>query len=348
MQSLLGQFYTRIRGSQEDIASEGLVYILQRSKGARLAINKILKSDCGIELSDLTYSTQIRGEKLERPDISGFDQSGKETIIFEAKFWSSLTNNQPIAYLNRLKNDSVLVFICPSLRVRSLWDEITKRINATSLNFTMNNESHSIILQNTKYLLIKTWDEILGILRVHLSQENNQSLISDIDQIIGFCEIIDSNTFLPIQDDELSPKIPKRISSYYNLIDKIVDELHKRGKFETTGLHATARRWGYIRYGKVDDFALSFALDFEYWAEFADTPFWIGIKKVAEIEGKIEWIVTEALKISCKNFESISGIKLYYKNQMPYFPLFPLEDTTEDLVIRNISEQILTIMDSVK
>ncbi len=31
MQSLLGQFYNRIRGSQEDIASESLVYILKQS-----------------------------------------------------------------------------------------------------------------------------------------------------------------------------------------------------------------------------------------------------------------------------------------------------------------------------
>jgi hypothetical protein len=31
MASLLGQFYSRIKGSQEDIDSEGLAYILQRS-----------------------------------------------------------------------------------------------------------------------------------------------------------------------------------------------------------------------------------------------------------------------------------------------------------------------------
>jgi hypothetical protein len=31
MQSLLGQFYNRIKGSQEDIASESLTYILKKS-----------------------------------------------------------------------------------------------------------------------------------------------------------------------------------------------------------------------------------------------------------------------------------------------------------------------------
>lgn len=87
MQSLLGLFYSRIRGSQEDIASEGLAYILQRSEAARLAVRKLIKADCGLELSDLTYVTQNVGEKLERPDVSGFDIDGKEVLILEAKFW---------------------------------------------------------------------------------------------------------------------------------------------------------------------------------------------------------------------------------------------------------------------
>jgi hypothetical protein len=53
MQSLLGQFYSSIKGSQEYIASDGLTYVLQRSKSARLAINKIIKSDCDLDFKDL-------------------------------------------------------------------------------------------------------------------------------------------------------------------------------------------------------------------------------------------------------------------------------------------------------
>ena len=53
MQSLLGQFYSSIKGSQEYIASEVLTYVLQRSKSAQLAINKIIKSDCDLDFKDL-------------------------------------------------------------------------------------------------------------------------------------------------------------------------------------------------------------------------------------------------------------------------------------------------------
>jgi hypothetical protein len=81
MQSLLGQFYTRIKGSQEDIASEGLVYILNRSKAARDVIGRIIKSELGLDLPDLTYVSQNTGIKLERPDVTGCDDNGRSKIL---------------------------------------------------------------------------------------------------------------------------------------------------------------------------------------------------------------------------------------------------------------------------
>ena len=47
MESLLGQFYNRIKGSQEDIASESLTYILKKSASARQAINQIVELNAG-------------------------------------------------------------------------------------------------------------------------------------------------------------------------------------------------------------------------------------------------------------------------------------------------------------
>ncbi|MFM7585778.1 MAG: hypothetical protein ACKO6M_02020 [Bacteroidota bacterium] len=127
MPSLLGQFYSRIKGSQEDIASESLTYILQKSLNACQALDSLVLYDSGIVVSDLTYRTQLVGENKERPDISGFDDSGIEKVILEAKFWSALTANQPVEYLNRMPENSVLIFICPALRTRSIFSEVMIR-----------------------------------------------------------------------------------------------------------------------------------------------------------------------------------------------------------------------------
>src|SRR5690606_6132657 len=137
--------------------------------------------------------------------------------------------NQPIEYLNRLKQKSALIFICPTLRVRPVFDELLKRVTSAQLNFTSNRETHSMIFDDDKHLTVKTWNELLGTIKLQLVQANEQLLISDVDQIIGFCNTIDSNAFLPIESEDLSPKYAKRINSYYDLVDKVVSELKKRG-----------------------------------------------------------------------------------------------------------------------
>ena len=71
---------------------------------------------------------------------------------------------------------------------------------------------------------------------------------SDIDQIIGLCSAIDNESFLPLQSEDLSPGIARRNNSYYDLTDKVVDELKKRGFANTRSLKATPQKYGYTRY----------------------------------------------------------------------------------------------------
>jgi len=342
MQSLLGQFYSRIRGSQEDIASEGLVYILQRSKSARLALNRIIKSDCGLEFGNLSFKSQNIGDQLERPDISGIDADGNEVLIMEAKFWAALTDNQPIEYLRRLKPNAVLVFICPTLRVRPVFDEIIRRIKITDRYFTPNLSIHSIPVEENKHLIIKTWDEILGTIKIHLEQDNEKVLISDIDQIIGLCNAIDTKSFLPIQSDDLSPKYARRISSYYDLLDKVVDELRKREFVDLSGLKATPQRYGYTRYLKVEKYGVALNFNMEFWAEIADTPFWLSIK---EIVTPSKWKISAELRRESKTIASVHGFTLHETiNRDLYFALFPLLDKTEDVVINDLTDNIILLL----
>ncbi len=347
MQSLLGQFYSRIKGSQEDIASEGLAYILQRSKSARLAINRIIKSNCNLDFEDITYSTQNVGDKLERPDISGFNNDGKEVLLLEAKFWASLTDNQPNEYLNRLQENSALVFICPTLRVRPVFDELQKRGNTFQANCNSNQETHSIVFNGNKHLLVKTWNEILQTVKIQLVQDNEQVLISDIDQIIGFCDTIDSNAFLPIQSEELSPKYAKRINSYYDILDKVIDELRKRNIADTKGFSSGAHRGGYTRFFKTEKFGAGLSLKFEYWAERADSPFWIFVRD--DISNNAKWVMTDRLRKRSRELASHLNVTAYENNSREIsFALFPLIDKTEDVVVNDLAEQIIKLLNNLE
>jgi len=209
-----------------------------------------------------------------------------------------------------------------------------------------NQETQSIAFEHNKHLIVKTWNEILGIVKIHLEQGNERILISDIDQIIGFCDTIDSNAFLPIQSDDLSPKYARRINSYYDLIDKVVDELKKRKIANTNGLNATGQRWGYTRYLQTDNIAVSLCVQFDYWAAHADTPFWITFK---ELTPEKKWPKTSGIIKECKTVASQLGSTIHESNTREvFFALFPVLDKTEDIVINDLAEQIIQLTTSLE
>ena len=336
MESLLGQFYNRIKGSQEDIASESLTYILRKSAKARLAINQIIELNTGLTLSDLTYRAQNSGDKLERPDISAINENGKEVLLIEAKFWASLTKKQPNEYIKRLKDNSVIIFLVPTLRERVIYEEILFRISQQFSDIERDTENLKIKLnRSNKFILIKSWNKILNTIKTELTQENNQTLISDIDQIIGFCETIDSNSFQPIIDSDLSPEIAKRIISYYDIVDKVVDELKNRNKkVSTKGLQKTPQRFGYVRYFSIESFGMGLFMNMEHWSKYADTPFWLSVVEIRD-----GWKTSEKFNRYCEkiafklnhNFVDMKSVK---------FSLKPKLYETEDLVVDDLANQI--------
>lgn len=339
MESLLGQFYSRIKGSQENIASEGLVYILKNSKAARQAINNIIRNDCGLNLPDLKFEAQSTGKNLERPDIVGRGPDGNKVLILEAKFWSALTDNQPIEYLRSLVDKSALVFICPDLRVRPVFSEIYKRLRSNSILTQRVGDWYLIIPEQNKHLIVKTWSQILEPMKDKLSQENEDDLLADINQIIGLCDIIDKTAFLPIQSEDLSPKYARRINSYFDVIDKVVDDLKGRGMADTNRFRAAGPKYAYVRYFKIDQLGVSFQLRFDYWASVTDTPFWVSFKD--DCSGQ-NWNMSESLMSKAKKTALKLGYEIheYISNEF-IFALPPLLDVTGDEVIKDLANKII-------
>jgi hypothetical protein len=345
MESLLGQFYNRIKGSQEDIASESLTYILRKSIRVRQTINQIININTGLSFSDLSYTTQKVGDKLERPDISGIDENGREALIIEAKFWASLTSNQPNEYLNRFIDNAVLIFLVPTLRVRSIYEEVLIRVNENHADIETDTENRKIRINSDNiHILIKSWNEILNAIKSELLKENNQNLISDIDQIIGFCDTIDKNSFQPIIDIDLSPSIPKKINSYYDIVDKVVDEIKIRSeKVSTKGLIKTPQRYGYRRYFRFGNFGVGLGLKMDLWAVYADTPFWMSVKIISENS----WIITDKFKRKCEKLALQQNLKLIERNDELSFSLKPKLNETEDRVIDDLANQVELICNKI-
>ncbi len=200
------------------------------------------------------------------------------------------------------------------------------------------------INQVNKHIVIKSWNEVLNIIKSELTQENNQTLISDIDQIIGFCDTIDNNSFQPITEIDLSPSIAKKINSYYEIVDKVVDEIKIKNKnISTTGLNKTPQKYGYRRYFSDENFGMGMGLKMDLWAEYADTPFWLSIA-----ENKEYWTSSEKFKRKCEKIAFNFTHKFVEIHNEVFFSLNPRLNETEDILINDLADQIGYIYNEIR
>jgi hypothetical protein len=201
-------------------------------------------------------------------------------------------------------------------------------------NLPYQENKSGFVLANNKQIVIKSWSQVLETIRFQLIQDRNQELLSDLDQIIGFCEIVDKDSFLPIQDTDLSPSIPKRVNSYYLLADKVVDELKRIGFANTEKLNATPQKFGYTRYFHLTTGRdAAFYVHFELWEKNADTPFWLRLYD--SINGK--WCVREQTIKKLKEYAHSKGLTFFETNKREfYLPVYPLQSASEEEVVTNL------------
>lgn len=328
--AVLGNFYERIHGSVEYLASESLNYILNSSDKVTKNLVNMINLDTNSHFDSITFTSQIQGADKEIPDLSGYNKNRKEVIILETKFWASLTKNQPMTYLDRLNANGVLAFICPDLRTISLKTEIENVLNKKDKKFNYIDQDKKIISIENKYILIYTWEHILNCLKNELDNSNFE-ILSDITQLQGLCKRIDTDSFIPITENDLSPEIPKKILSYINIVDKTISKLaaDEEVKLSTSGYKATAVRWGYRRYAQIGNLSISLDANWEYWSKYADTPLWIELFPNSKNSTAVQKLNNELEKKFGKiNFGDPLG--------NPYYPIRLKIGDIEDKVIELI------------
>lgn len=277
--SLLAHLYSRIKGSQEDVATLSLQYIVSQSSALNHEFTRILfRALHGSVGTELNYVCQSVGEKLERPDIAGMDASGKEQILCEAKFYAGLTENQPNGYLDRLKKEGAfgLVFICPAARKITLWSKVLDLCKNRGVETV---DDFCVSVDGVR-MAILTWGEIVESLRHVASSEATESL-PDIYQLEGFCKLMDREAFIPFASEDFGPENAIREERHYQVLDAVFDRLiaDKSLRSSAKGLRATPYRQGYVRYIRVMDHTLSINYDRRLWQSTGseETPFWVEI-----------------------------------------------------------------------
>ncbi len=339
--SLLAHLYSRIRGSQEDVATLALQYIVSRSTSLNAEFSRILynalKSNADYKLN---YVCQSVGENGERPDIAGIDLNGREQILCESKFYAGLTENQPIAYLNRLQQNGAigLVFICPALRKTTLWSKLLELCKDREV---IEVDECCVAVDGVRMAII-VWNDIVESLR-HTASSEAVEVLPDIYQLDGFCKLMDSEAFIPFSMEDLGSDVARKEERFYRVVDELIDFIKKDKSLypSTKGVKATAYRQGYARGIRIREYWIVVNYDRELWLNpsTAETPFWVTIRSGREWK-QYDYIF--------RAFKRVSALEQCIKGGIVYLALYPELYGTIDEIVASMKEQIMMYIDFVE
>lgn len=339
--SLLAHLYSHIKGSQEDVATLSLQYIVSRSAALNQEFTRLLcRALHENDSTELNYVCQSVGENRERPDLAGIDANGKEQILCEAKFYAGLTENQPNGYLDRLQQKDAcgLVFICPAARRVTLWNKLLELCKA---RIVTNVDEYCVEVDGVR-MAILAWGDVIESLR-HAASSAATDMLPDIYQLDGFCKLVDSEAFIPFSTEDLGPDMARKEDRLYRIVDELIDSLKadKTLCTSTKGVKATAYRQGYTRAIRVRGYWITINYDRELWMNSSsrETPFW------ASIRSGEDWKQTDDILRALQRFPAAEKDN---KWGSVYLALYPKLYVTLDEIITSMKEQILKYIDIVE
>ncbi len=285
--TLMAYLIPRLTIQVENAATDALAYILNKSSGSMQALNNLLGEGGAAVRPIARVETQVTYEDGSRPDMAGYDANNMARLLVEVKFWAALLEDQAGAYAQKLEQSgpAVLLFIAPEIRMPTLWNEISRQLGkynelgpARSAPGVQRAKMSGSKLEKKGVeleLVLVGWLRLLDRLEASTADDGVRS---DIRQLRGLAQAQDSQAFLPIHSEDLSPKLGHRLAWYNRLVDAVVDSRGVAQKWmDTQNLRATPQSYGYGRYFRFSGLEGDcwFGVNVRRWANEADTPLWL-------------------------------------------------------------------------
>ena len=286
--TLLGHLATKFQAHPENLATEALAYILNRSVNASKGLHSLLIR-CGANLPlPFMYATQATDEDGAIPDLVASDAHGQVVCIVEAKFWAGLTDHQPVTYIHRLPPDraATLLFVVPSLRLTFLWGEILARCRLAGIpigeEVDPSPEVKTCRVQGRHTLICASWREVLAA--VSSSMFSDDPVIGDITQLKGFTARMDAEAFIPLRSEELTSNMPDRVIQFCQLVDDIAGAVVSAGLATNVGKRSSSTAGAYYQPIAIKGHAAYVQMNCKLWAKYRPTPIWLSIQETISRE----------------------------------------------------------------
>ena len=166
-------------GKKEDVAVEVLGHILSTSEPARAALSDLVVAG-GAPVGRIDrVETQVRGRMGIRPDLAGYDESGREHVLIEAKFTAKLSPKQRKGtYLKRLRDrkrqPAVVLFVAPAERHEMLWTE--KELLNPNIELRPRHQKGTVrsaaVADSACWLMLTSWEALLDRMEAGVSADS--------------------------------------------------------------------------------------------------------------------------------------------------------------------------------
>lgn len=242
---LLAHFAPYLNVGREDVATEALAFILNRSDAGRSVFSDFLTAGASDEPAIAEVTTQHHLPSGAIPDMACLDDRGKVLAFVESKFWAPLTCRQPVYYWKALPADapSVLLFIAPPDRVNegSLWDDLARRLRDKGYLLGETRQGQNLTSapeqDGPRRLMLCSWGLLLDHLARGVGNCDSQASF-EIAQLRG------------LADSVIAGSDPQRDENIKSLIHSVVKRLEQSGWANTDGFGVGAGNgfWGkYMR-----------------------------------------------------------------------------------------------------
>jgi hypothetical protein len=278
--SILAELALRLARSPEDVATEGLAYVLGRSEAARTCVHRLAGGWAPVALRPITlFRSQVGATDGSRPDLQGHDAQGKPVVIFENKFWAGLTPAQPVEYLQRLAaQGGVLCFVAPAGRLPILWPELIQRASTGAAQVGVRRDESELKVAHVgenRSLVIVSWSFLLGQLREALEAQGELALVADVLQLIGLAARMDTSGFIPVSVTDLTAPTARHVLQFCDVVDAAVELLLGKPFASKRGLKATAAQGWYGHYLRLHGLVCFLSFDAPLWAKHGRSPIWL-------------------------------------------------------------------------
>jgi hypothetical protein len=272
----------RLSQEYENIATEGLAFILHSSESARSGLVKLLRR-IAPDLPSLQFRTQQTDDNA-RADMWGFNGSVPRVYI-ENKFWAGLTDHQPVHYLKLLAKQiqpTVLLVVVPSGREETMWRELRRRIIKDAKVSIQSQDTtaggvRSIAVARGRILALTSWGRLLSAIEAELKDE--PQVRNNLLQLGGLCEVADNTTFRPICRKELTDqRTPAFVLQLNSIREGAVEKAITAGALSLRNLNRQSswKRFGrYVRFPSASDVNAWLGTEFTLWKDYGSTPLWL-------------------------------------------------------------------------